>query len=107
MTTPVAIICTASHQIGVGHLARCLTLAEDLSSTGFDVRLFVVGDSLLVSFCKNRLDASVGDYDFSVVEHLSKLNLNKIMQIRPLFLISRIGADFLQLCLNFSETVLR
>ena len=108
MTTPVAIICTASHQIGVGHLARCLTLAEDLSSTGFDVRLFVVGDSLLVSFCKNRLDASVGDYDFSVVEHRSKLNLNKILQNNSAIVldIPNLSADFLQLCLDFSETVL-
>lgn len=108
MTVPVSIICSASYQIGLGHLARCLTLAEGLSLLGCDVRVVVAGDKLVSSFCNKRLNSSLGKYDFFILEHLSKLNFDTNIPTKSAIILDvpNLSNSILQDCLDISEFVI-
>lgn len=108
MTVSVSIICVASYQIGLGHLARCLTLAESLSLLGFNVRVIVAGDKLVESFCEQRLGSSLSSYDFFVCEHLSKLNLSSVVPSNSTIIldVTNLSTAFLKDCLHISEVVM-
>lgn len=108
MIIPVVIICKASSQIGLGHVARCMALAEGLSSLGFDIHVLVSGDNSVVRFCERRLEASLAKYQLFAVEHFDKLDFDQdIQQSSAIILdIPNLNSDFLDRCFRISKAVL-
>ena len=67
------IICAANSSLGLGHLARCLTLASDLLALNRHVSIIVFGSKSLVKFCRAQLKGYPQNFELNFLREFSQL----------------------------------